>query len=252
MTELMESTEYRTMYAVEERLWWYVALRRLLARCLHRYTQSGSRVLDAGCGTGINSMMMQSLGYEVVSIDLSPSAVAFSRKRGLRQVKLGSITKLPYKANSVQAVVCMDVLIMLTPTELATAIKEIERVLQPGGKVFIQVAAFEWLRSSHDDVCHVIKRYTLSEVQALFSTPKWKYIKGTYRIWCLFPLLAGIKLFKRLTESHNSVKQGDLWLPPKLINNVLLALQLVEDTVLSRFSLPWGTSIFLIVEKRTI
>jgi SAM-dependent methyltransferase len=52
------------------------------------------RVLDIGCGAGRISLYLQDLGHEVVGIDLSPGAVATSRRRGVRDARELSITRI--------------------------------------------------------------------------------------------------------------------------------------------------------------
>src|SRR5262249_58414734 len=46
------------------------------------------RVLDVGCGAGRHSLEAARRGLEVVAIDISPGAVAVSRARGVRDVRL--------------------------------------------------------------------------------------------------------------------------------------------------------------------
>jgi SAM-dependent methyltransferase len=52
------------------------------------------RVLDIGCGAGRISLYLQELGHEVVAIDVSPGAVATSRRCGVHDVRLMPITRI--------------------------------------------------------------------------------------------------------------------------------------------------------------
>jgi SAM-dependent methyltransferase len=52
------------------------------------------RVLDVGCGAGRIALHLQDLGHEVVGVDLSPGAVETSRRRGVRDVRELSITRI--------------------------------------------------------------------------------------------------------------------------------------------------------------
>ena len=49
------------------------------------------RVLDVGCGAGRVGLHLQSRGHEVVGIDVSPLAVEITRRRGLDDVRLGTL-----------------------------------------------------------------------------------------------------------------------------------------------------------------
>lgn len=56
--------------------------------------QVRGRVLDVGCGAGRVALELQSRGHEVVGIDLSPLAVKTSRRRGVRDARVCSITQV--------------------------------------------------------------------------------------------------------------------------------------------------------------
>lgn len=52
------------------------------------------RVLDVGCGAGRHALYLQRKGLDVLGIDASPLAVAVSRRRGLRQARVMSVTQI--------------------------------------------------------------------------------------------------------------------------------------------------------------
>jgi SAM-dependent methyltransferase len=57
-----------------------------------RYAKS--RVLDVGCGAGRHALYLQKKGLDVLGIDISPLAAAVCRRRGLRRVRVMSITQM--------------------------------------------------------------------------------------------------------------------------------------------------------------
>jgi SAM-dependent methyltransferase len=50
------------------------------------------RTLDIGCGAGRHSLYLQEKGFDVIGIDSSPLAIAVCRSRGLRKVRVLSIS----------------------------------------------------------------------------------------------------------------------------------------------------------------
>ncbi len=48
-------------------------------------------VLDAGAGTGLHSLLLQTLGFPVTAIDVSPHAVDIMTRRGLKDVHCADI-----------------------------------------------------------------------------------------------------------------------------------------------------------------
>ena len=251
MPELMETHEYDKMYAVEEQLWWYQSLRQILLSQLRKYYPTARFILDAGCGTGMNSLFLRSHGYQLTSFDLSAQAVTYSKKRGLK-AEVANITKLPTHANSQDVVLLMDVMGSLSDSEQKAALKEFHRVLKDGGLLIIHAAALQWLYSTHDVASHIRKRFSSHELSELFDQKIWTVERCSYRISLLFPLIASIKVLKKLTYQRTRVPSGDLDLPHPLVNAILRAIQAVEDFFFQWIDFPIGTSVFLIARKKTL
>src|ERR1700753_396877 len=113
----MNEPEYERMYRLEDSYWWFVGRHRLTEALLTaHYGAPGAqdpnaplKLLDAGCGTGAMSARMTRWG-RVVSMDFSPTALQFSRRRGLKHLVGGDAMKLPFGSNRFDAIVTMDVL----------------------------------------------------------------------------------------------------------------------------------------------
>lgn len=92
-------------------------------------------VLDAGCGDGWYSALMQEKGAVVHGTDFSGKAISFAEII-LPKVsfKVGSLLELPYEDNFFDVVFSFQVLEHIPPEDLPQAIKEVYRVLKPGGK----------------------------------------------------------------------------------------------------------------------
>lgn len=97
----------------------------------------GKVVLDAGCGDGWYSALMQEEGAQVHGTDFSGKAISFAELI-LPKVtfKVGSLLELPYEDDFFDVVFSFQVLEHIPPADLPLAIKEVARVLKPGG-IFI-------------------------------------------------------------------------------------------------------------------
>ncbi len=99
-------------------------------------------VLDYGCGTGDNSVLLANRGAKVIGVDISPDLLVLAEKRleahkykNKAEFRVGSAHELPLKDESVDVVFGMAIMHHL---ELETASKEVFRVLKKGGRAIFQ------------------------------------------------------------------------------------------------------------------
>lgn len=92
------------------------------------------RLLDLGCGAGAYLLEMQSLGWEVEGVDFDPAAVAAAKVHGLN-VRSGCLEDQRYPSGSFDVIMMFHVVEHL-PRPIET-LKEVLRVLKPGGELFL-------------------------------------------------------------------------------------------------------------------
>jgi ubiquinone/menaquinone biosynthesis C-methylase UbiE len=100
----------------------------------------GQRVLEIGCGTGNLALLVGQLnpGAEVVGLDPDPRALARARRKAERRslpVRFdhGFAQELPYADASFDRVLSALMFHHLGPDEKERALREVRRVLEPGG-----------------------------------------------------------------------------------------------------------------------
>lgn len=245
----MEAEEYATIYALEQRHWWYVGMLRNSLRLLQRFLpgRPDLRLLDAGCGTGGAMLALKRYGT-VSGFDYSPLALGFCRQRGLTATTQASVTHVPVASSSVDAITSFEVLYHAAVADDADAIREFARVLRPGGVVLLRLPAFEWLRSSHDAMVHTRHRYTSAEVRQKLVAAGLQPLRVTYANTLLFPLVVGIRLLQRLL-GRGHAKSSDVQETSPLVNAALLKLLAVEGALLERTDLPFGLTVLAIARK---
>jgi SAM-dependent methyltransferase len=201
----MEQHTYAIMYEVEGSHWWFAGRRRILESFVRRIVADldlrarRPRILDVGCGTGANLEMLAQFG-ETEGVDVSADALAFCRARGLDQVKLGAAEQLPYADASFDLVTALDVVEHLDDD--LGGLREMRRVLRPGGRALLFVPAFMWLWGVQDDVSHHRRRYTLPQLTGRVRAAGFAVERATYANLTFFaPILAG-RLLMRATGAR--------------------------------------------------
>ena len=134
----MKEHTYPIMFRIEQSHWWYAGRRKILRNFLEDICREVSdrrpRILDVGCGTGANLLMLSEYG-DAEGVDVSEDALAFCRERGLEKVKLGAAEELPYEDGTFDLVTALDVVEHLDDD--LGGLREMRRVLRPGGRVLL-------------------------------------------------------------------------------------------------------------------
>ena len=242
----MEHT-YPILFRVEQSHWWHTGRRKIIASFVEdiccRVTDRRPRILDVGCGTGANLLMLSQYG-DAEGVDVSEDALSFCRERGLNNVKLGAAEALPYDDGTFDLVTALDVVEHLDD-DLA-GLREMRRVLRPGGRVLLFVPTFMFLWGLQDDVSHHRRRYRMPELRRVLEQAGFEVERTTYaNITFFMPILAMRKLM-RLTgikaETENNINVSAL-------NGVLGSMLGAESFVLRHMNIPFGVSGLCVARK---
>ena len=235
----METHAYESMYALEDDYWWYRALRDLVRRCVEAYIKDHTqplRILDAGCGTGANLELLKNYG-QVTGVDLARAALNLSQHRHVASLAQASLHSLPFENNAFDIILCADVLYHRAIEDDADVVRELARVLKPGGLFIAQVPALHALKGGHDEVVHTRQRYHKRQLQSLLEAQGFNIQRLGYRYAFTLPLLL---LRRWIQRSPNS----DLQALPSVINQLLYGLMKFENRLFGRRGFMAGSSLF--------
>jgi SAM-dependent methyltransferase len=117
-------------------LWPENARRKFRGREIFPWVGEG-RLLDVGCGPGVNLQTLQEQGWDVHGIEMSETAAALARQRVGDRIHHGTLETAPYAAES------FDVIFMSHSLEhmfspVAT-LERVRRLLKPAGVLIIAV-----------------------------------------------------------------------------------------------------------------
>lgn len=105
------------------------------------FLPSPANVLDAGCGSGRDSAILQSMGYHVIGVDISEGLLQEARKQFPEiQFVPGDLLSLPFNDNAFDGIWAHASLVHFeTIEDTKRAISEFYRIIKPGGVVHIFV-----------------------------------------------------------------------------------------------------------------
>jgi len=246
MDRLLEAT-----YRVEQQHFWWKGLRGfvrpLVADALAE--RPNPRILDCGCGTGANLIMLGEFGH-ASGFDVSFRGLELAHQYGQRRVAQASIAGMPFGDEVFDLVTAFDVLYSLSEEEEAAGLTEIRRVLKPGGTLIVNVAALRILRGNHSVFGAEVRRSTRRRLRRLLSGSGFLVTRLTYSNAILFPLMLAVRTGQRLMGLATPEEAGtDVVLPPAPLNGLLSLLLRLEAGALRVVDMPIGSSLLCVARK---
>ena len=245
----MDNREYQRMRQYEDEYWWYHGLRSLTVMMIARYcVRPRPLLLDAGCGTGGQlAWLRKHLPYVApAGVDLVPEAMQSTQRRGFRNLARASVMRLPFPDDAFDIVTSMDVLYIQGVDDIS-ALREMRRIVRPGGLLLLNLPAFEFLRGAHDVAIRTRHRYRRSEVRALLAETGYHIELLSYWNMTLLPVVAVARWLSRFAPHTEAT--SDFRPIPARVSAVLKWLICGEVNTLRWFSLPAGVSIFAVARK---
>lgn len=239
----MNPEEYTRMFELEDRYWWFVGRRRIALRLLDRFRGGGDQFLDVGCGTGVVLTELENRG-KPVGLDMSPLALGFCRKRGLKRLVRGDATAMPLQEDWCSAIIALDVFEHIQDD--GKAFTEAFRTLEPGGILVLSVPAFQSLWGPHDVALMHFRRYTRRVLHRRLVEAGFQIERISYSVFFLFPIVVIVRFFEKRKKGP---AKASLVALPNWLNAFLIGVQTIEASMISAFSLPWGSSLIAVAKK---
>lgn len=248
----MQEELYDELRSIEEVHWWLTARRSLLLHFIRRVCRKFSalpRVLDCGCGTGLLAKQLGEFARAVGVDDWPHRHPSADGPEGRCDFLRARIEQLPFADGAFDVVCAFDVLEHLDDDR--AALRRMHGLLGPGGYLLVSVPAYRFLWDEQDDMAGHRRRYRLGEIRGELRRAGFSVEKSTYFNTLLFPLVAAVRLARRLrwrAGTHASGSDFSLT-PPGALNDLLRRVFMAELPLLERVNLPFGGSILCIARR---
>ncbi|MCL4417278.1 MAG: class I SAM-dependent methyltransferase [Actinobacteria bacterium] len=241
----MRKNLYQEMYRLEESHWWHIAKREITLKLLKKYfAKNNPKILDIGCGTGKNLEELSKFG-ETWGVDASDEAISYCRKRKFKNLKLSKAENTGFKKNTFDIVTAFD---LLEHIDDKKAVEEIKKILKPKGLIIVTVPAYKKLWSKWDEILNHKRRYNEKQITELFPKKDFEILKISY--FNSFLVIPAYFIRKAKSSLYSKDYPSDFKLGSPLINNLMLAISRIEQIVIRKGKVPFGTSIVCLIQKK--
>jgi SAM-dependent methyltransferase len=206
-------------------------------------------ILDCGCGTGANLLWLRQFG-EAYGFDLTWNGLVLGRHLGRQRMARASIGAIPFPDASMDVATSFDVFQCLPDAVERDALAEMRRVLKPGGRLILNVAALDVLRGGHSALSEEVRRYTPSRLRRVVEASGFAIDRLTFAHASLLPLMLPVRIWQR-HRAGAAIAPGefDITVPAAPVNAVLTAVVRAEAAALRLVDMPIGSSLLCHARK---
>lgn len=243
----MEDRFVHTRQAADSHFW-YHGFRLFVTPVLEQVAagRTDLRIIDCGCGVGQNMRLLAPHG-RVVGVELEQEAAASGREFG-KPIACADITRMPFRNDQFDLAVSFDVLQVVDPD--VAAIREMARIVRPGGCVMLTLAAFDLLSGDHAELWSECRRYTPRTARELAEQAGLHVERVSLMFASLFPLMLAARTAQRVMRPFRSAPSAaDMDVPWAPINAALKRVLDGEAALARHVPMPIGTSVIVVARK---
>ena len=244
---------YNVCSELEDKSFWFEHRSNCLAT-MFKFFPPQCPFFDIGGGNGVVSKAIRDAGYDVTLVEPGLNTIECAKKRNISNIICSTLEDANFSSCSIASAGLFDVLEHIDNER--SFLTEIERILEPNGRLYMMVPAYNFLWSENDIYAGHFRRYKLSCLANLLLDIGFEVEFKTY-IFSLLPIptflfrtipsffgfLNSSNVEKRIKKEHQR-KTGIIFKFLKIILNNELKL-------LSKKSfIPFGSSCFVIARKK--
>lgn len=228
------------LLSIEDSHFWFHAREWLIGKLIDRLLRQGDQsILELGCGSGHMLKRLEATGRNISAVEGHPLLLAHAIKRCERVTLMQADAEdLPLAADQFDFLMALDV---LEHTDAGRFLSEARRVAHRGARLLASVPSNAALWSSMDVHAGHRCRYDRIMLAEELKKNGWISIGYTHYQFLLYP---AIWLSRRNIDRVGEVERQ----PPVWLSTILNGINMMEVSLLSELSLPWGSSLFMWAE----
>jgi SAM-dependent methyltransferase len=240
----VDPREYEKLYRLDRDHWFYRGKRAIVRHWIGQYLplKPDDVLIDAGTGTGTWPVEMSQV-CRVIGLDDHAESIALARPRIEAvggQVMQTTLDRVDLPDQTAAVATMLDVLEHLDDDR--SALREMIRLVRPGGLIVVTVPALRWLWSDWDVTLHHRRRYHRPDLLGLVSQPEVEVLRCAYiNTAALLPILL-VRLWRRFFPPRPGAERAEDRVPWGPVDALLYHL-FVTPACWGWFRPPAGVSL---------
>lgn len=174
-------------FQVEDHSFWFEHRNRCIVTVARRYPPPGV-IFDIGGGNGFVARGLSQAGYPSVVVEPGPAGARNAQSRGLSPVICSTLDDAGFHDGALPAAGLFDVLEHIE--DHRGVLRRLAALVQPGGRLYITVPAYQALWSGEDVLGGHHRRYTSRGLAAVVTEAGFEVVFSSYIFWPLpLPIL---------------------------------------------------------------
>jgi SAM-dependent methyltransferase len=236
---------------VEEQSFWFRHRNQIVVDLVRRFPPKGA-LFDVGGGNGFVARGLEASGFPTVVVEPGRVGAFNALQRGLKNVVCSTLESVDFRAESVAAVGMFDVLEHIEDDKRFLDV--LHSLLQPGGRIFLTVPAFQALWSHEDELAGHYRRYTTRSLSESLQSAGFAIEYISYFFWFLpIPVFVCRTVPTYLGRRKNEVggSLGELKTSSAFVDRILAFVQSFERRRIgSGKTLPFGGSCVAVARRQ--
>lgn len=247
----MNQEEYAQLNAVDRLHWFYRGKRAIVRHWIARYVPLGrdDLLVDAGCGTGTWLEEIAPI-CRVIGLDDHAESIALARPRVEAvggQVLQTTLDRVELPDGCATVATALDVLEHLDDD--AAALRELARLVRPGGLIVLTVPALRWLWSDWDVSLHHRRRYHHADLLAICGQAPVEVLRCGYFNSAVLPLVMLVRMWRKLRPPRPGGPRAEDRIPGPFLNRLLYEA-MVRPACWSWLRPPLGVSLLAVLRRK--
>ena len=243
----------KVCFQVEDNSFWFNHRNNCILKVLSAYPPGGM-LFDVGGGNGYISQALKKSGIDTVLVEPGKTGVANAKARGVHPIIHSTFQDAGFKRHVIPSVGLFDVLEHIQ--EDVVFLEMIRDHLQPSGRLYLTVPAYQWLWSVVDDDSGHYRRYTIQSLSEVLSQAGFEVEFASYFFAAMvapifflrhIPSRLGLRKSREVEGYANELAASTVWM-----NDLLTRMLKPELYILGMKKSLWlGGSCIAVAKPRT-